>query len=334
MKLQSVGDLSIAFQSNRHNFELKTTLQRLSYELASGQKADLSSAVSGDYGPVASIERAMQTFDSLKLANTEAGMFVSTMQTAFEKIQDIMPDTAATLLMTSNNTDELSLTNASNDANSKFRSVISALNTRVADRAVFSGQATQSSALADADTILADLQTAIAAETDAAGVITVVETWFASGGGYDTVAYLGSANPPSDFRIAKDEKASIDITADDASIRNTLKSFALAALVSEGALMGQGEEQRAILRAAGETMLSAEGALTQTRAGVGMVEAQIEDAKTRTNAEVTALEIARSELLSVDPYRTATELEAAQTQLETLYTITARLSRLNLADYL
>jgi flagellar hook-associated protein 3 FlgL len=36
----------------------------------------------------------------------------------------------------------------------------------------------------------------------------------------------------------------------------------------------------------------------------------------------------------VDPYEAATKLEAAQSQLEALYTVTARLSRLNLVDFL
>ncbi len=46
------------------------------------------------------------------------------------------------------------------------------------------------------------------------------------------------------------------------------------------------------------------------------------------------MEIARTELIGADPYDTATEMEAVQGQLETLYTVTARLSRLSLADFL
>ena len=39
-------------------------------------------------------------------------------------------------------------------------------------------------------------------------------------------------------------------------------------------------------------------------------------------------------MTEADPYRTATDLQAAQTRLETLYVLTARLSRLNLTEYL
>jgi flagellar hook-associated protein 3 FlgL len=46
------------------------------------------------------------------------------------------------------------------------------------------------------------------------------------------------------------------------------------------------------------------------------------------------LEIARADLVAIDPFEAATRMEAAQTQLETLYSVTARLSRLSLVDFL
>ncbi len=45
-------------------------------------------------------------------------------------------------------------------------------------------------------------------------------------------------------------------------------------------------------------------------------------------------ETARLGLISVDPYETASKLQEAQTQLETLYSITARMSRLSLVNFL
>jgi flagellar hook-associated protein 3 FlgL len=70
------------------------------------------------------------------------------------------------------------------------------------------------------------------------------------------------------------------------------------------------------------------------RGNLGFAQARIEQAQTRNESEIAALEIARSDLLSIDPYEAATRLEAAQTQLETLYSVTARLSRLRLVDFL
>ena len=67
---------------------------------------------------------------------------------------------------------------------------------------------------------------------------------------------------------------------------------------------------------------------------VGADAAQIEAARTRNAAEETSLGILRSDIGSVDPYEAGTRLEAIQSQLESLYLVTARVSRLSLAEYL
>jgi flagellar hook-associated protein 3 FlgL len=172
-------------------------------------------------------------------------------------------------------------------------------------------------------------------ETTSAGVIAAVDAYFDDvGGGFETTGYLGSANKMSDFRVAEGENAKINVKADDPEIRDVLKAMALGALVSKGALVNDLDARSEILREAGERMISADTKLASVRASVGLVEGQIEDASVRNEAETMALEFARSDLLSIDPFETATELQATQTQLETLYTLTARMARLSLADYL
>ena len=70
------------------------------------------------------------------------------------------------------------------------------------------------------------------------------------------------------------------------------------------------------------------------RIRLGSTEANIINTGVQNDAEKSALETARLGLLSVDPYETAAKLQEAQTQLETLFSITARLSRLSLVNYL
>ena len=69
-------------------------------------------------------------------------------------------------------------------------------------------------------------------------------------------------------------------------------------------------------------------------ARVGTVQAQIAAAQTRNTAEESALSITRAGIISADPYDAATRLEDLQTRIEALYLVTARVSRLSLADYL
>ena len=60
----------------------------------------------------------------------------------------------------------------------------------------------------------------------------------------------------------------------------------------------------------------------------------VEQADTRNGAQQTALSLARSNLVAADPYETASALTQTEGNLQTLYALTARLSRLSLTDYL
>lgn len=89
-----------------------------------------------------------------------------------------------------------------------------------------------------------------------------------------------------------------------------------------------------MLMSSGEDLLTSQGALTAVRADLGYAESRLDESKVRLSAERASFEMSRNELLGVDPYETATRLEAVQFQLESLYTVTARLSQLSLVRYL
>ena len=74
--------------------------------------------------------------------------------------------------------------------------------------------------------------------------------------------------------------------------------------------------------------------LADTRARVGMAEAAIAAAQTQNASEKAGLEIMRNDLIAADPFEAATRLEETNRQLESIYLITARIARLNLANYL
>ena len=170
-----------------------------------------------------------------------------------------------------------------------------------------------------------------------ADIITAVDDWFdaaSGGGGFLDQAYLGSANSLAPVRLSETDTTQLTITAADSTLRDTLKGFALATLIARDLVPDDTSTRSLLIRAAGERITSAEGEITTLRSGLGTVEAIISDAQTRNSAQQTALGIARKELIGVDEYETATALEAAQSQMETLYTLTSRLTKLSLTDYL
>ncbi|WP_426370673.1 flagellin [Aliiroseovarius sp. PTFE2010] len=335
MKMSSVGDMSSYFQNTRYNAQLKETMERLSYELTSGQKSNVAAAVSGDFAPLASIEHSLSSIKAYKTATNETALFLSSMQTALDKIQTDVSELSTGMLTAGNSGSSQMMGTAALDAFQRFESTVSALNTRVGGKSLFAGRSTDQPALAPSEDILADLQIAVSAATTSAGVIAAVDAYFDDvGGGFETSGYTGSANTMTDVRIAQDQTVSIDVKADDQEIRDTLKGMALGALIHQGTFAGDLDLQSDLLREAGTRMLEVDASLASVRANLGLTEGRVETASVRNDSEASALEIARTDMLSIDPYQVATELTETQSQLEALYTMTARLSQLSLADYI
>ena len=335
MSAISIGDLALSYQTRLNNTRLKSELGRISQELASGRTSDLRERTGGDLGSYAGLENEIGRLAAYKIAATEAGLAVGAVQRSLETVQKITADSGPALLLASSSGESTLVQAAASDARAKFSTVVSVLNTRVADRALLSGTAVGSTPLAEAETMLASLNVAVAAETTSAGVVAVVDAWFDDpSGGFETIGYLGGMSDLSAFKIGPQEEAALGLRADNQDIRDVLKAYALAALVADGVLAGQYEDRADLLESSATRMLAGDKVLAELRAGIGTLEARVDTALARNGAETVTLEIARSSLVEIDPYDAATELQAFETQLETLYTITARLSRLSLADYL
>lgn len=335
MTVLSIGDLALSFQSRSNQYRIKADIQRLSDELATGVTGDLRAATGGNLGAIASIDHQLGTLSAYKVAANEAALFTGALQRGLETVQHSTSDLGPGLLLAASSQQAALVQAAAADAKARFATVVSVLNTQVADRALLGGAMGSGPSLADAATMLGDLQTAIAAETTAAGVEAAVDAWFDTpGGGFETDGYLGSSSDLAPLRIGPDERAESGLRSDDPEIRDLLKGYAMAALVAEDALAGDNSQRVALLEASGTRLLASDRTLAELRAGTGALQAQIDAALARNGAETAALELARNDIVAVDPYRTATELQSAQTRLETLFTMTARLSRLNLSEYL
>lgn len=337
MNYVSVGDMAQSYMLRKHNVQLKQTMNTLTEEVVTGIRGDIGSAVKGDFTSLAAVERSIGILASYKQANTEASVFLGSMQTALEVVQDMATSVGSALIAAGvgDNTAAVNATTA--DAAQRFSSVIAALNTNVSGRYVFSGAATDTKPLAAADVMLDALETAISGLSTSEDIVAAVETWFdapAGSGGFTDIGYMGGDQSLSPMRIADGDSVSVTLTASDQSIRDTLKGFALAALVGEGRVPSSVTTRAQLTEAAGSMIMTVDASLTSERTKIGTAEGLIEEAQTRNSAETSSLALARAAMIEADPYDTATALEAVKTQIETLYTLTSRLSALTLTDYL
>lgn len=332
---RSIGDLSSSLRLRHLNARLKQDAGRLGTELASGRAADVVRRTSGDLGRLNGFEHGIGMLKAYGTAASEFLTLADTMQTALGKLEHQAADTGSVLVAASNTLTTASLDAGANAAREGFRAAVGALNTSVAGRSLFAGRAFDSPALAGADTMLAALEGLTSGAADADAVRAIVSGFFDDpGGGFRTSGYLGSTEAAGSSRISPTETARADTMASDPGLTAVLKGLATAALAGGGGPSLDLAARADLLRGAGESLLTAVDRVVDLQAALGATEARVEAAEVANSAEASALETTRNAAIAADPYRTATELQNVEIQLEALYITTSRLSEMSLARYL
>lgn len=335
MKLTSLGDMARSFNQNRANTDIRTRLATLTKELSTGKTSDLTARLGGDTSLIRDIDRQLALSNTQARAATEAARWTDAMQIRLGRIDDERSALSGVLLSLGSEPLPNQRAIASEAGRIALVTTVSALNGRLAGQALFGGRDTDATPLAPAEDMLTALRTAAVASTTAAGVIAAVDAWFDTpAGGFETTGYGGDAAGYQSRRVTEDLTVSPAIRADDATLRDTMKAAALAALAEDPSLALVDSDRTALLSEASARALDAGVPLTDMRAALGQQEALIERRQANSAARTTALSITRNETDAADPFETAGALQEVQVQLETHYAVTARLSQLNLANYL
>ena len=335
MAMISMGDMAQTFVLRQMSTNMKQDATTAAKELATGRSADVGRKLAGELAPLNGIETSLSRLNGYKVATDNAALTANAMQNVFENINRLTENLGTSLLNAGTMESTRTLSTLANDAAQRFESVLTALNTTVGGRSLFAGVANDSPAVASPDVILTALETAITAAgaVTADDINTTVTAWFQSPTGFGAIGYTGGTGAAR-FAISSDDKADLAITAADPALRDTLKSLALVALVDRATVVPNSGVAADLARAAGTSLLQSASDRASLQGRLGLTQARIDQAQTRNTAEQSMLEIARADLVAIDPFEAATRMEAAQTQLETLYSVTARLSRLSLVDFL
>lgn len=331
----SLGDMAQSLILSRRGASLKQALTQLSTEATTGLTADQTQTLKGNFVPIAGIESSLSQLGAYHSVTSETQIFTSLMQTALGTISSQATALGTSLLSGASSSSPQQIDVLGQDAANRLQTAMSALNTRAGERSLFAGQTTDHAAVASADTLLTALQTAItgAGAISSADVETAVNAWFADPNGFKATVYLGG-DVLGPVPVGSDQTAQIDVTANDPAIQATLKGLAMAALLSRGVLAGSDVARADLAKRAGESLASSQSGFAQLGARLGTTEAALQNAATRNDAETNVLQTARLNLLSVDPYDTAAKYQETQTQLQTLYALTSRASRLSLVNFL
>lgn len=334
MQTLSLGDLSQSLILNRRSLQLKVMLQTLSRESTTGLVGDQTTRLHGNFAQIAGIETSLTLLKAYRNVSAETQISADVMQKTLKTVQD-QSSLGPALLTAASGQSPVRVDTLGLQAAQALDTAMMALNTSLGERALFAGQQTATSTLASVERLFSELGTAITAAgaITSADVESAVSAWFDSSSGFAALIYQGGT-PLGPVAVSADQTVALDITATDPAILSALKGLSLGALLSRGTLSGSDVARADLANRAGQHLVASQVPMAALAAKLGMVQTSVQEAITRNDAEDAVLQSARLSLLSVDPYETATNYQETQNQLQTLYAITARASRLSLVDFL
>ncbi|MCF6273323.1 MAG: hypothetical protein L3J37_09080 [Rhodobacteraceae bacterium] len=330
-----VSNLATSMQMARTNTQAKLALNAAGQEVSSGRKSNLVKATGGDFGPLFALERNLAQLDLRANAIRDASAKAAATQLTMENIQSTLAGYGIELLAATDINSQPQAFAIANSARSALDRMVSAVNAQYAGQSLFSGAGVDGAAVIDAETMYNDITALTAAAPDSTTAIAAIDDYFFNpAGGFMTTGFTGSALDAPGAEVSDGEIINYSLRGDDLSIRNALRNVAMAAVAANGDHGGSNQDGMNMLREAALGAITTNDGLIDLRQGLGFVEKQVDNAAARNTAEASAFEINRNAILAADPYEAATRFQALQSQMEALYTITARLSNLRLQNYL
>ena len=300
-------------------------------ESVTGQRQDVTAATGGDVGGAHLLKKALEDAQayqqSLKLAQIRA----ERTQTSLAAVSGDAVRIATEVLIANGREDEYALQTQAADARATVYNIFGVLNVTEGGRALFSGDAADRLPLGDPDQFLADVEAIIAGATDAADAEAQLDFYFNDpAGGFLTNIYLGGSNKIAPVETSPGVRVDVSATAADQPIKDLLKGL-VGIIFHDTAAFA---DASAFLESSAASTLTADADLIQLRGVIGVGEAQIEAAKARYESEESVLSRLLNEKIGRDQYDAASELQLLETQLEASFLLSARLSRLSIANYL
>jgi len=332
--MKTVPDLLAHDRLARAVADLKARSAVARTETVTGRYSDLTKALKGDVGGAHLLYKAVEdarAFQStLSLAETRVRQTQSALAGAAGDSRRIVTDALSFI----NRGDDAALRTSAEDARITLTTLFASLSSSVAGRALFSGDAVDQPPLAPVDDLLADIGAILASAPDAAAAELALDEYFNDPlGGFATTIYTGGAGEAPRVEIAPGVRIGASVKADAQPLKDMMRG--LAVLANYGAMPTvEGPERDAVMRSAVMLSIDAESRIVEMRAAVGIAESRISASRERHQNEETVLTSLINSKTARDPYEAASALQHLESQLEASYLMTARLSRLSLANFI
>ncbi|MDP3895215.1 MAG: flagellar hook-associated family protein [Mesorhizobium sp.] len=316
-------------------------------EVATGRVADPGLTLGARTGQSVSLARDVARLAVLADSNALVASRLSSTQDALSQLSDRAEELRATLTAAVSGSSGPAVARA--DAKAMMETLTAILNTSINGEHLFAGTNTDVQPLADfADPASpnrvafdqAFLTTFGFSQDDpaAAGITpaamesfltNVVEPQFLGSGW--TTNWSSATDDPIVSRIALNETAQTSVSANISGVRKLAMAAAITSLV--GGTLNSGATASIVSRA---LALVAEGIaeISDQKAKTGLAENRVANATARITMQGDIFESTIQDMEGVDPYEASTRVSALITQIETSYTLTARIQGLSLLRFL
>lgn len=338
MLSSTFGDLAQQQALRRHAEAAKKDNLRFSRELMTGLVADGAKRLGGDFSELASVHHTLALATAQADIARSAGLFLSLQQTSLDALRENVESSLSDLILLNAGSSRSGILRVFSLAEGQFHDAVSRLNTDFAGRPLFGGTSATLPVISAStdllDTLIADITSALPPDPDFVLLSGFVDDWFAEAGPFDSIGYLGGPKITTRLDLGEGLSVGTDVTAQETAFRQMLATFAKGAILSREVFAFSTSALRAAATHLSGELGAASGQLIALSGQIGIEEAKASNGIARAEAAIHAMQTAQVDMLKADPYETASRLEKTISQLELVFTLTSRLSRLTLAGFL
>lgn len=315
--------VSASFTQNIADMKARATT--VAQESVTGQHADLTKHLGGRIGDAMTSHKALADIaDQRGLLSLRAGR-LELAQQSLGGIQERISGLEVRMLSALSMGDRPGQDLVARDAEAALKDTFNALNSRHGDRFLFAGDQTATQPLNNPDQLLADILQIANTATSAADFELQLDQYFQSPtGGWLTSIYAGTTT-------SSDPDA---VTATDPAIIEVISGLAVMAISTTSNNIALFDQNPEIVAASAERIGTGSTALVNLRADIGISQERIAKSRESLDTEEAILNTVYNNMVGRDQYAAASELKQLEAGLEAAYLLTARLSNLNLLNFL
>lgn len=348
MKTTFISSQAVSQALRYQILNMQQNLTTAEKEVSSGKVADTGLALGARTGQAVSLSRDVDRLNGLVSSNSIISTRLEATQTALGQVASTAQTFISALTAgSSGNVDPAVLQSAAQSALDQTTSI---MNTSVNGEYIFAGINTDVKPINDFDAAGSPGKAALdsafqsyfgfsqndpQANNITAGQMnafmnTAVTPLFLGSGWQST--FSNASDQPITSRISLNETAQTSVSANSAGTKKLMMASTMVAHFFQGNL-NEGA-RNAVATKAASLVGEAQADVTTQQSQAGIAQNRVSDASAHLKSQVDLFTNNLQSLEGVDPYEASTKVTALLTQIETSYSLTARIQNLSLINYL